>query len=196
MSTVASIESLPNKLHLGAGGRRVPGYLNTDLLDLPGVDKAGVNVSELRDFGSGTQDAIYASHVLEHVPRPRTFSTLIEWNRVLKPGGLLRIAVPCWEATVKRFNQEGDYENLLNWIYGGAENPHNVHFRQFTFAGLKTLLVEAGFKRVSRYDWRETELKDLDDFSKAYWPHMDSENGILMSLNVQCVKHLYPPDYR
>ena len=29
---------------------------------------------------------------------------------------------------------------------------------------------------------------DVDDFSQAYIPHMDKENGILISLNVKCVK--------
>lgn len=190
-----SLQEGPSKLHLGSGGRRIEGYLNTDLVDLPGVDVSGVDVTELVGFETCSQDAIYASHVLEHVPRARTFKTLLEWNRVLKPGGVLRIAVPDWEATVARYQQEGDYENLLNWIYGGAENDNNVHYRQFTYAGLKTLLVEAGFKRVSRYDWKQTELRDVDDFSKAYWPHMDTENGLLMSLNIQCVKHLHPPDF-
>lgn len=192
---IESVNDTPSKLHLGSGGKRIPGYINTDVRELPGVDIAGIEVSNLSHFANESQDAIYASHVLEHVRRPRTFRTLLEWNRVLKPGGVLRVAVPCWEATVKRFEKERDYENLLNWIYGGAEHETNVHYRQFTYEGLKTLLVEAGFKRVRRYDWRQTELKDVDDFSKAYWPHMDVENGLLMSLNVECVKHLNPLDY-
>ena len=61
--------------------------------------------------------------------------------------------------------------------------------------GLRTLLCEAGFKRIRRYDWRETEFADIDDFSKAYWPHLDFEKGLLMSLNVECTKHLHPPDH-
>jgi len=28
----------------------------------------------------------------------------------------------------------------------------------------------------------------LDDYSQAYVPHMDKENGILISLNVECHK--------
>ena len=39
-----------------------------------------------------------------------------------------------------------------------------------------------------RYDWKETGHADNDDFSKVYVSHMDTENGILMSLNVQCIK--------
>lgn len=186
---------MTKKLHLGCGDKILPGFVNVDARDLPGVDVSGVDVSCLDQFESASFDLVYACHVLEHVERPRTFSTLLEWNRVLRPGGVVRIAVPDWDATVRLYRKTKDYENLLNWIYGGREYNENVHHRQFTFSGLKTLLIEAGFKRVIHYDWRETEHADIDDFSKAYVPHMDSENGIHMSLNVEAVKHLYPPDY-
>lgn len=188
------------KLHLGCGNKLLRGFVNIDKsvphdLVSDGFSSLKGNVEDLRGFESDTVDLIYASHVLEHIPRARTFRTLLEWNRVLVPGGVLRVAVPCWEATVEVYRKTGDYENLLNWIYGGAEVETNVHFRQFTFSGLKALLIEAGFKRVTRYDWRQTEHAEVDDFSKAYIPHKDYENGILMSLNVECIKHIYPLKY-
>ena len=36
--------------------------------------------------------------------------------------------------------------------------------------------------------WEETEHAQFDDHSQAYLPHMDKENGTLMSLNVECIK--------
>ena len=45
-----------------------------------------------------------------------------------------------------------------------------------------------GFERVARYDWRDTEHAEIDDYSQAYVPHMDKENGTLVSLNVQAYK--------
>ncbi len=184
------------KLHLGCGEKILPGFVNIDARDFPGVDVPNADVSDLNMIETASVDLIYACHVLEHLPRPRTFSTLLEWNRLLKPGGVLRVAVPDWDSTVRVYNETGDYENLLNWIYGGREYEENMHHRQFTFAGLKTLLIEAGFKRVMRYDWQQTEHADVDDFSKAYIPHMEVESGVLMSLNLECVKHLYPGDFR
>ena len=53
---------------------------------------------------------------------------------------------------------------------------------------MNTSLIAAGFKDVRRYDWRQTEHKDYDDFSQAYIPHMDKENGLLISLNVEATK--------
>ena len=41
---------------------------------------------------------------------------------------------------------------------------------------------------MKRYDLRDTEHADIDDCSQAYLPHMDKENGVLMSLNVEATK--------
>ncbi|GHV06377.1 hypothetical protein AGMMS50229_11080 [Campylobacterota bacterium] len=49
-------------------------------------------------------------------------------------------------------------------------------------------MTEAGFTNIRRYDWRETEHSGIDDYSQAYIPHMDRENGTLVSLNVECEK--------
>ena len=54
----------------------------------PGYD--GVHLP----FPDGSQDAVYSSHCLEHIPDWQT--TLEEWFRVLKVGGFLVIVVPHW----------------------------------------------------------------------------------------------------
>ena len=53
---------------------------------------------------------------------------------------------------------------------------------------LTKVLSEIGFSSVKEYDWRETEHSDIDDFSQAYLPHMDKENGMMMSLNLEAIK--------
>ena len=55
-------------------------------------------------------DEIYACHVLEHVTRQKIIETISEWNRVLKHGGTLRIAVPDWQAMVAQYNETNDLE--------------------------------------------------------------------------------------
>ncbi|MFQ5873453.1 MAG: methyltransferase domain-containing protein [Dehalococcoidia bacterium] len=179
------------KINLGCGDRPLEGFINVDARDLPGIEFPNTRAEDLSCFEDSYADYIYACHILEHVPRKLTFATLCEWNRVLKPGGMLRVAVPDWDATVQYYNETGDLENLLNWIYGGRQHPDDYHNRIFNFPGLRTLLVEAGFKRIHKYDWRETEHANYDDFSKAYIPHMDFENGRLISLNVECIKHAH-----
>ena len=51
-------------------------------------------------------------------------------------------------------------------------------------------LKELGFKDIHRYDWKEFDTGKLgvDDYSQAYLPHMDKENGTLMVLNICATK--------
>jgi SAM-dependent methyltransferase len=63
----------------------MPSAIGVDL-DYPGYD------GRTLPFASGSQDAVYCSHCLEHVDDYR--SALREWFRVLKAGGYLIIAVP------------------------------------------------------------------------------------------------------
>ena len=44
------------------------------------------------------------------------------------------------------------------------------------------------FKEVNYFDWRKTEHSHIDDFSQCYLPHMDKDNGLLMSLNIEAKK--------
>ena len=62
------------------------------------------------------------------------------------------------------------------------------HKCTYDFESLENLLNSCQFKECVLYDWRETEHSNFDDHSQAYLPHMDKENGILISLNVECVK--------
>lgn len=179
------------KINLGCGERPIKGFLNVDARKIKGIEFPNTRIENMPCFKNDYADHIYACHVLEHLPRTMTFRVLCEWNRVLKPGGTLRLAVPDWDATVRYYRKTGDMENVLNWVYGGREHPENWHYRIFNFSSLKTLLWESGFKRIKRYDWRTTEHARHDDFSKAYLPHMDVKRGILMSLNVECVKHIH-----
>ncbi len=53
---------------------------------------------------------------------------------------------------------------------------------------LTETLCAAGFREVRRWDWRETDHAHIDDYSQSHLPHMDKENGRLMSLNLEGVK--------
>jgi predicted SAM-dependent methyltransferase len=110
---------------------------------------------------------------------------------VLRPGGTLRLAVPDFEALVRVYLQGGDLAKIVGplygrWALGGGNCIY--HRTVYDFRTLSEVLVENGFVRVRRYDWRETIHRDHDDYSQAYVPHLDKENGILVSLNVEADK--------
>jgi predicted SAM-dependent methyltransferase len=103
---------------------------------------------------------------------------------VLKSGGVLRIAVPDFESVVQAYLSGEKIPSLLGLLYGGQTYDYNFHHVAFDFSYIKEVLEEAGFINVERYDWQTFLPSDFDDFSRAYLPHMDFENGRHMSLNV------------
>jgi predicted SAM-dependent methyltransferase len=82
----------PLQLHLGSGTVRKEGWVNLDLAGNP-VDLAW-NLARQLPFKSGSVDAIFHEHVLEHFPLGKGFALMRECHRLLKRGGVLRIGVP------------------------------------------------------------------------------------------------------
>ena len=175
------------KLHLGCGDKFIPGFKHIDLREAPHIDHV-CSIDHLPMIEDNSVELIYACHVLEHFPRDKTAVVLKEWFRVLAPGGILRLAVPDFEAIVKIYQQGTNLESLMGLLFGGQDYQYNFHFRTFDFKSIEDLLLSLGFKKVYRYDWRQTVHKDIDDFSQAYLPHMAKETGTLMSLNIEAVK--------
>jgi predicted SAM-dependent methyltransferase len=175
------------KLHLGCGQKYIPGFIHVDVQDYPHVDYR-VPVNRLSFAADNSVDLIYASHVLEHFGRHETDQVLQEWFRVLRKGGVLRLAVPDFEAVVLQYRQTGDLSQLIGLVSGGQRNEYDFHKMVFDEKLLRERLLQTGFSRVERYDWRNTEHSRLDDYSQAYLPHMDKERGRLMSLNLEAIK--------
>jgi predicted SAM-dependent methyltransferase len=178
------------KLHLGCGMRYIPGYTHVDIIDAPHIDNR-CSVDNLCDFADDSVDLIYASHVLEHFGRHEVQAVLKGWYRVMKTGGVLRIAVPNFSAVVEMYAQEGlkdGYSGLVGLVCGGQRNQYDFHKIIFDESFLKYLLEKIGFHDVRHWNWRTTEHSHIDDFSQSYIPHMDKENGRLMSLNLEAVK--------
>lgn len=176
------------KLHLGCGKIYIPGFVHIDAIDYPHVDHVA-SIDRLSFIEDNSVSLIYACTVLEHFKRRDTINVLKEWYRVLTPGGTLRVSVPDFEALAEIYNK---YDKNLKLIIGpllGRQNYlYNIHYNIFDFKTLKENLEEAGYKNIRRYDWRLTEHAHIDDYSQAYIPHMDKENGILNSLNVEADK--------
>ncbi len=179
------------KLHLGCGKRFLPGYVHVDIADFPHIDFQ-CPAHDLSQFEDESADLIYASHMLEYWDRVEVRNVLAEWQRVLKPGGILRVGVPNFDALLEVYRQTGQLDRILGPLYGrmpveGLEQ-FIYHKTVYSEKDLTDMLQEAGFKDVKWWDWGEIFPPDYDDHSQAYFPHMDKENGILVSLNLEAVK--------
>jgi predicted SAM-dependent methyltransferase len=173
------------KLHLGCGRRHIPGYVHIDVVDYPHVDHVS-SIDNLSFLQDRSVELIYNCHVLEHFKRREVNRVLREWYRVLAPGGLLRVSVPDFAALCEVYVRSRDLGLVIGPIFGRQDYLYNIHYNLFDFDTLKAQLEQAGFSQVRRYDWRETEHVNIDDYAQAYIPHMDKQNGVLISLNVEC----------
>jgi len=176
------------KLHLGCGEKHIEGYTNIDIRYLPSVDEIN-NIKFLRKYILNSVDLIYVCHVLEHFSRWEYKAAIKRWFDILKPGGIMRIAVPDFAKIVEYYQQTNDLILLRGLIYGGQDYNENFHYCCWDFNSLKQDLEECGFESICEYNWRDTDHSNIDDYSQSYLPHMDKTNGKLMSLNVQAIKN-------
>lgn len=81
----------PVKLHVGAGDKRLEGWVNVDLKRLPGVDVVA-DVTQGLKFKN--VEAVFAEHFLEHLEVDKALAFLLESHRVLADGGWIRLSTP------------------------------------------------------------------------------------------------------
>ncbi len=175
------------KLHLGCGKRFIPGFVHIDAIDYKHVDHVAT-IDKLSFIPDNSVDLIYNCHVLEHFKRRDVQDVLKEWQRVLKPGGCLRTAVPDFEALAQLYVDNKNIKQVIGPIFGRQDYLYNIHYNVFDFSSLSDVLSAVGFIDIKRYDWKKVEHCDVDDFSQSYVPHLDKDNGKLTSLNVECFK--------
>lgn len=180
------------KLHLGCGWRNFgEEWIHIDNGDYKHLTYKS-DISKLPMIVNESVDLIYASHVIAYFNRDEIKDVLEEWNRILKPNGVLRLATPDLQSLVMVYQDENEIslDNILGPLYGKMDMDGNsiYHKTIYDFKSLKKILKDNNFVKIKRYDWRDTEHSSFDDHSQAYIPHMDKENGILISLNIECKK--------
>jgi predicted SAM-dependent methyltransferase len=106
-------------LNLGCGSRSHPDWENLDLFPVAPT----VRAHDLRKgipFSDGTFDVVYHSHVLEHFSKQAAPGFLRECHRVLKSGGIIRVAVPDLERIARLYLEA--LERASHGMPGWREN--------------------------------------------------------------------------
>tara|TARA_Y100001958_G_C21126883_1_gene469364 strand:- start:126 stop:767 length:642 start_codon:yes stop_codon:yes gene_type:complete len=164
-------------LHIGCGDNVLPKpFINIDNRKKKGV--LNLKAYPLR-FKTNTFDLVYASHILEHFKKKQVLKVLAEWVRVLKPGGILRISVPCFENLSKIYNIDKDIDNISGPLMGGQTYKDNFHYEIFNKNKLIKLLLSAGLEAVHPWDFKRTIHSKFWDFSQA------TTKEIPISLNLE-----------
>jgi predicted O-linked N-acetylglucosamine transferase (SPINDLY family)/predicted SAM-dependent methyltransferase len=174
-------EDTSMRLHIG-GRQKRPGWKILNIQPGLDVDYVGDCV-DLGQFADATVDEIYAAHVLEHLSHSdRLPRTLREFNRVLKPGGALRISVPDFELLCRMFvdpqQSKQDRKYFMQVAFGGQLDEHDFHHVGLSFEFLRDYLADAGFSRVER----------CGDHGLFHDESRQKYNGVPISLNVVAYK--------
>jgi len=160
------------RIHIGCGKKNWPGWYNVDGAFYPHIESHDVYLNHLHD---DVADLIYSSHFLEYFNRDEAEEMLKFWYRVLKPGGIVRIAVPDFDALIYAYTNFVDitFKDIAGPLYGRMDmNGHTIYHKYcWTFNDLFDALFVVGFKNPRNYDFRETEHARYDDASKAHLPH-------------------------
>jgi predicted SAM-dependent methyltransferase len=182
------IEAFPQRLHLGCGSLRAPGFCNVDITPQPSVDVVD-DVARLGRFPDNYAEAIYACHVLEHFSHADARAVLRTWYRVLKPGGEIRISVPDIDRIVRIYTRNWDHFRVdghspwIGLIYGGQEDAYDFHKTGFNFCWLRHLMTEIGYDEIAEYPHEPHFIPGFKDASLARDPFSE-----LISLNVRATK--------
>jgi len=180
------------KLHLGCGKRYLKGHTHIDLAAFSHLDYIH-DIKTLPMIDNESVELIYAAHVLGYFDRVEVLDVLKEWFTKLKKGGILRLATPDFNALIALYDRYHDLNLILGPLFGRWPIGDTVIFHKtvYNFVSLKNVLESIGFSNVKLWNWREVfvgKLKGYDDYSQAYYPHMDKENGVLLSLNIEAIK--------
>jgi SAM-dependent methyltransferase len=148
----------PIRLNLGCGAKIWPGFVNIDLANNWTSIQPDVvaDVTGPLPFPDDYADEVHAYHLFEHIHRWKAEDTLREWIRVLKPGGLLILEMPCLDKIIALINHfiesqtPGDPRLTLWGLYGdpGYKNEAMVHKWCYGVAELTHILQRVGMQDI------------------------------------------------
>ena len=158
------------KLNIGCGNVKFPDWINIDIE--PGADLV-VDLRNGLPFNNDSADFIYNEHFIEHLKFEESEKAVKEFFRVLKKGGILRIATPDLDYVIKKYSN--DWKNQ-DWLTGtGFEyiktkgQMINTSMREWGHEYLYNeedainLLKKAGFKRITKHELNESNYPDLSN---------------------------------
>ncbi|MDP2143559.1 MAG: methyltransferase domain-containing protein [Gallionella sp.] len=181
------------KLHFGAFHNGIDGWVNTDITPHMWISKipllpfllfkfglisqdrydqhaqgvfrklSYVDLCKPLPYASDTVDAIFSSHVLEHLFIDEVERLISECRRVLKPGGVCRVVVPDLEKIVALYDPN-DPRKFITDIYEVATRSavKNSHHCAFTGAFLTSLFTQAGFSKCSVLSYKVGSCPEIE----------------------------------
>lgn len=147
-------KSAIRRLHVG-GQVKAEGWEVLNANPAPYVDHV-CNANSLPQFEDNTFEAIYASHVVEHFDYIGELKrTLVEWHRVLTPGGKVFISVPDLDILCRMMLEKKQLDvnarfNVMRMMFGGHVDRYDYHVVGLNEEFLAGFLIGSGFINIKR----------------------------------------------
>lgn len=181
-------EKTLRKVQFGSGGNLLEGWENYD---------AEVDISKPLDptkFPDNSVDAIYLSHVIEHITHLQAFDFFGECMRILKPGATLRIVFPSIESSNMRHTKEwGDFNMSKGWAPDNSKKmsvrsliANHGHQSVWTQATMAAYFGAHGFERIITSHPKQPE--------DQHWKVVGKENDAIESEGMMGYKPLKLPE--
>jgi predicted SAM-dependent methyltransferase len=160
-----------SRVHLGPGRKNyLQGWINVDANLVTGKLDVWANIAHGVPFRSGTVDAFYSHHVIEHLADAYLPTHFAELYRCLKPGGVVRIGVPNADSAARAFIA-GDHAWFFDFPVAHASIGGRLtnfllckgeHLSILSFSYMQELLTAAGF----------TDIQQCAPASATFYPRM------------------------
>lgn len=159
----------PLRLHLGSGTNSLPGWVNVDLLRPGRTLDLYWDLRRPLPFPDATVDAIFAEHLLEHLPFQAGVGLLRECRRVTGLGGIVRVGVPDLDRYIASYLGRDDIIERVRpgrpsralalgepfFLYG--------HRCMYDFETMQRALLDAGFTHVEHSSFGQGRLQPSPD---------------------------------
>lgn len=159
----------PLRLHLGSGNNRLVGWVNVDFLRPGRKLDLYWDLRRPLPFSDESVDAIFAEHVLEHLPFVVGVGLLRECRRVVRTGGIVRVGVPDLDRYIASYLGRDD---IIDRVRPGRPTRAlalgepfflDGHRCMYDFETMKRALHEAGFTHVEHSRFGEGRLQPSPD---------------------------------
>lgn len=109
-----------------------------------------------------TKDFVISSHVFEHFNNP--IKALLEWDRLIKVGGIIFMIVPHKERTFDKPYPRTSIEHIVNDYQTGNTRPHeNSHGHDHVWITEDVVEIIRWIMENCGVQWEIAEVQDVDD---------------------------------
>lgn len=142
-------------IHLGCGVKYIEGLINIDANIFRKID-LWMDLRNGLPFKSGSVSFAYCCHTLEHFFPDDAMGILRELRRVIRPDGIVRMAVPSFQFALDiaagkaeaKFPRcfEDPQSQAINYLFCDGQHKY-----AYSFGLLNSFAREAGFREVFHY---------------------------------------------